>query len=372
MTLSNDRSRATALAAVAGRLGGRADVTPVPDEDLLACAREHRVHLLLAGTLRHDDPSDAKVWAELDGEYREAAARDAGETAALQQVFAIASQHGVRPLVFKGAALAHRVYARSWERPRMDVDLFISEVDARVMCRVLETAGYERATAVDGALVTRQFQYRQVSPGRLDQHIDVHTRLFNPAAFAHALEWSDADARAVDISDLGPSARTLSDADALFVACLHRVAHHYGEPDLIWLYDIDRLARRLGTDDWAMFVSRAAGARVRAVCGHSLAAAARLFATPIPVTATASLATTDLEPSAAFLHRGAGELQVQWLNLQHLPGWRARAALVLQHLFPSRDYMRTRYRVKSAWMLPLCYVHRLCAGVPRWLGLQRS
>ena len=372
MTLRSDCTAPMALAAVAGRLtGGRVDV-PLRPGDLLACARENRVHLLLAGTLRHDDPDDEALWVELQDEYREAAARDAGETAALQQLFAIASQQGVRPLLFKGAALARRLYPRSWERPRMDVDLFISEADARVMCRVLETAGYQRATAVDGALVTQQFQYRQVSPGRLDQQIDVHTRLFNPAAFAHALEWSDADACAVDMPALGPSARTVSDADALFVACLHRVAHHHGEPDLIWIYDIDRLARRLGPEAWAMFVSRAAAARVRAVCHNSLAAAMSLFRTPIPATVTASLAPTDLEPSAAFLHRGAGELQVQWLNLQHLPGWRARAALVLQHLFPSREYMRTRYGVKSGWMLPLCYVRRLCAGVPRWLGLQRS
>jgi hypothetical protein len=275
-------------------------------------------------------------------------------------------------LLFKGAALAHRLYERSWERPRLDIDLFITAPDAALMRRALETAGYSRVSAVDGPLVTRQFQYKRTTPAGLEYQVDVHTALFNPAAFAHVLEWTDADARAVAMPALGPHARTLSDADALFVACLHRVAHHHDAPDLIWLCDIDRLARRLSAADWDLFASSAARVRVRAVCQSSLATAASLLGTPVPAGVTAKLAEADGEPSASFLERGAGELHVQWLNLRHLAGWRARVMLVLQHLFPSRDYMRARYGAAGRWVLPVCYVHRVCVGFPRWLRSQHS
>jgi hypothetical protein len=358
--------------AVAGRLTGASDYGGVAFSDFVACARENRVHLMIAGNLCADAPRDAALWSALRVEYREAAAQDAAETSELRRLIDVASNHGVRPLLFKGAALAHRLYERSWERPRLDIDLFIAEGDAPAMRRALETAGYSRLPAVDGRLVTRQFQYARATPAGLQHQVDVHTALFNPPAFAHALEWRDADARAVAIPALGSHARTLSDADALLVACLHRVAHHYDAPDLIWLCDIDRLARRLCADEWASFVSSAARARVRAVCESSLAAAARLFETPVPATVTASLAEAAGEPSASFLERGSGELHVQWLNLQHLAGWRARVMLVLEHVFPSRDYMRARYGAAGRWMLPACYVHRVCAGVPRWLRSHES
>ncbi len=235
-----------------------------------------------------------------------------------------------------------------------------------MMRRALEAAGYTKAVAVDGPLVTRQFQYERTTSGNVTHHVDVHLALFNPAAFAGALEWRDADARAVPIPALGPAARGLSDPDALLVACLHRVAHHHETPDLIWLCDIDRLARRLDAGEWALFVAGAARARVCAVCDSSLTAATRLLGTPVPSLVRTSLGMAADEPSASFLERGSSELHVQWLNLRHLPGWRARAMLVLQHLFPSRDYMRNRYR-SAAWALPLCYVHRICTGVSRWV-----
>jgi hypothetical protein len=367
-----DAHNSRVLAALGRRLAGRHDDSSLQAADLVACARENQVHLLMAGALRTNEPSDAALRAELREEYHEAAARDATETAALRGLLQIAFQHGVRPLLYKGAALAHRVYERSWERPRSDADLLIAETDEPLMRRALEAAGYERAWAVDGALVTRQFQYCRASPPQPEQHVDVHTRLFNPVAFADALNWADADARAVALPALGPTARTLSDSDALLVACLHRVAHHHDAPRLIWLCDIDRLARRLDAGDWETFVSSAARARVRAVCGSSLTAATALFDTPVPATVASSLAAAVDEPSASFLGRGAGELRVQWLNLRHLSGWRARASLLRQHLFPAPAYVLEKYGRRNRAWLPVLYARRVLGGFPRWLRSQRS
>ena len=42
-------------------------------------------------------------------------------------------------------------------------------------------------------------------------------------------------------------------------------------------------------------------------------------------------------------------------NLAALPGWRARARLLREHLLPSPSYMRARYRVTSDLLLPSLY-----------------
>lgn len=346
------------VAELARVLTGRVPPNPARIDARLALARRHRVHLLLAGVLGADD------------EYRRATAQEAVRTAALRQLLSAASAHGTRPLLLKGAALAYTVYRRAWERPRSDTDVYVREDDVPAIRGALRAEGFEPAAAVDGSLVTRQFQYSRELVGGLVEHVDVHTRLFNPVIFADALRWDEADARAVPVPALGPAARALGDADALFVACVHRVAHHNDADDLIWICDIDLLARRLGGDGWETLTAVAARSGTREICRRGLARASALFATPVPADVHARLAGAR-EPSMVFLGGGLRELDIQRLNVRHLPRWRDRFALVRQHLFPARQYMRERYG-RPAWMLPVWYAHRLCTGVPRWLRSERT
>ena len=52
--------------------------------------------------------------------------------------------------------------------------------------------------------------------------------------------------------------------DALFVACVHRVAHHDDAIDLLWLWDIHLLASRLSADPEFSLASLEAGTRALA------------------------------------------------------------------------------------------------------------
>jgi hypothetical protein len=54
-------------------------------------------------------------------------------------------------------------------------------------------------------------------------------------------------------------------------------------------------------------------------------------------------------------------------DLKHVGGWRQRAALVRQHLFPSANYMRTVYAPSSAAPLWMLYLLRIFRGSRRWL-----
>src|SRR5678816_3932786 len=76
---------------------------------------------------------------------------------------------------------------------------------------------------------------------------DVHWKLACPQAFAHLLTYGEVAAEAVPVSALGPHARRPSDGHELFIACVHRAAHHAGDERLIWLYDIHLMTERLGS-----------------------------------------------------------------------------------------------------------------------------
>jgi hypothetical protein len=220
---------------------------------------------------------------------------------------------------------------------------------------------------VDGDRVSHQFQYTKRLPGGADCEYDFHWRIANPALFADALTFEDLESSAGPVPALGQHARAPSDVHSLFLACIHRVAHHYDDDALVWLYDIHLLAPRLDPGGWNQFIELAARTSTRTICAHGLCAARDAFGTSLSSSLLERLATEVPEPSAAFLAPTLRTIDVELSTLRRLPTWRARAELVWQHLFPKPAFILHSYGVKGRAWLPVLYAHRIGRGAFKWL-----
>ena len=173
--------------------------------------------------------------------------------------------------------------------------------------------------------------------------------------------------RSIPVPSLGPHARTLSPQDSLLLACLHRAAHHRDRVDLLWLWDIHLIASHMTAGDLAAFATDALRARAGQVCARGLALAREYFGTQTPEGVTASLESAAGESSADFVGRPLSAFDVARADMAALGGWRLRAQLAREHLFPPASYMRARYPRWPAALLPLAYAHRIVRGAPSWL-----
>lgn len=288
--------------------------------------------------------------------------------AELRRVLDAAGEAGVDVVLIKGAALGYTHYRRPHLRARGDTDVAIRAADRERLCLVLRALGYEPTGAVDGALVTQQCQWARMLAGGIRHVIDVHWRLFNPHAFGHVLATDRLIARAVPIAALGSHGRAPCDTDALLIACVHRVAHHAGEDDLAWAFDVHRILATLDDRSADEFVGLVRAARVHAVCGDGIASAHARFDTPMPSAIRALLqeAPDPAEPTAAFLERDRRQVDVLAADLRALADWRTRARLLREHLFPRAEYMRAKYSVRHRALLPIAYARRIVEGTPRW------
>jgi hypothetical protein len=170
---------------------------------------------------------------------------------------------GVEVLVIKGAALALVVYDAPHRRERCDADLLIRRPHLEAAERVLFGLGYRRQLEPDAEVAAAQRHY--TPPTNTADVIDLHWRVANPLAFGDVLEFDAAWSRRLPLPALGERAWTLSEADALLLACVHRVAHHGDRVELRWLQDIDLLVRRLDGNGRAHFVAAAQRSKTRAV-----------------------------------------------------------------------------------------------------------
>jgi hypothetical protein len=104
------------------------------------------------------------------------------------------------------------------------------------------------------------------------------------------------------------------------------------------------------------------------VCKRGLELAHQKFGTPIDRVRDRLAACADsvAEPSAAFIGGTLRQADILLRDVNALDGWRPKAHLVREHLFPSLHYIRRVYARWPRLLLPLAYVHRIVRGTPAW------
>jgi hypothetical protein len=331
-------------------------------------AELHGLMPLLADAALAGDPlGDPAERDWLSRRLKDAVVRDELQRAETRRDLDALASAGVRTIVLKGEHVARAFYPGPHLRPHADTDLLVHP-DLRGPARAaLERLGYRLFPHVRGDAILAQMQFTLLGPHGAAHAIDLHWHALNPHPFRSLVVFDDAWARSVPIDALGPNARGLCAADALLLAAAHLVAHHVAEANLIWVADVDRLARALAPQDWCDFAARARGAGACAIARAVLDAAARFFETPLPPVVLASLdAGARQEGVTRQFVTPRSPARRLWLELVAIRGWRTRMALLYEHLVPDADYMRDRYDARGiglAW----AYVRRAGSGARAWL-----
>ena len=336
---------------------------------LASAAREGLLGLLHAKvcqTAAADRLPAALVAGLRAGAHRQAAL-ELAQRAELQCVVAETRHRGLDVLLMKGASLAYDVYPDPAWRVRSDVDMLIRDQDRDRVHACLDGLGYVCEPQVSGRLVTSQFHSQRIDAHGVRHLVDVHWKLVNPQRFADAIRFDELAGDAVALPLLGPAARGIGRVHALWLACVHRVAHHYDRDTLIWLYDIHLLMGALDAGGIERFLSLAERTGVRRICLRALQLARDRLGTEIAPGTFASLeAAPANEPSTVFLGPGVRKLDVLLDDVRVLPGWRSRVTLLKEHLFPDPAYMRRTYARGSLAPAAWLYVSRIVRGARKW------
>ena len=276
------------------------------------------------------------------------------------------AQHDIRPILLKGAQLAHTVYGSPALRPRADTDLLIRRGDVDTARRVMRGLGYVEALQSQGELLFCQFQMLKRDRFGIEHAFDFHWKISTQTMFADVFSYDELAAAATGVPALGAHAVAPCDVHALLLACIHPVMHHRNAERLIWLYDIHLLVSRLSHADRERFVTLAAAKGVTTICAHQIALSRSRFGTPTPIGLGGDLSRlAAAEPSAVYLQpsrRWHGELAA---NLRALPRTRDRLRLLREVVLPDPGYVLRLYGVSGlgSMLLPALYLHRIVRGL---------
>jgi hypothetical protein len=354
------RSAPVDRAALAAVIAGNRPL-PAPDDlaAWLRAAEPEGVAPLLAWRYRETGESALPTLARET--LRAAAARELLADAAERRAVRLLSEAGVPFLVLKGAALARWLYPAPYLRPRSDLDLLFPKREVLAdAAAALAPAGY---VLVDPAAPQPTYEVKlQRATGSFPLTIDAHWRMASDRVFFNCLQFDELAAASRPVSGLD-GALGLGPVHALLNACVHRVTS-LRVPDgdrLHWLFDIDLLARSLDHPAWSRLVRLAVERRLAGPCESAFAAAAALFATPVPAPMHAELAQGASRESFRMEHAGSFKHYV-WHSFLRL-GWRERPAFLWHMAFPGFEHMRAAFGVQRPAQLPAAYLRRLLRGV---------
>lgn len=295
-----------------------------------------------------------------------AAARELAMAVAERRVVAALLSRQVPFLVLKGAALARWLYPQPLMRPRCDLDLLLPDAMNLSACAAaLADAGYAESDLVS---LPPSFEQSFIRRGPILVHgVDVHWRMANHPTFADTFNYEELLARAIPIPGLD-GALGLSPVHALLHACIHRVSNlRFGAGDrLIWLSDIDRIARRLSEVEWQTLVELACSRNLAGPCLAAFQASFKHFATPLPADAVDALKTSELIEPFRMEHADS-ETFYLLCCLRNLQG-RAWPGFLWNRLFPDFEYMRCYHGVGHRAQLPLGYLRRCISALWRRFG----
>lgn len=336
--------------------------------DVVAAAEAEGVLPLLAHAVGQEHDCAPALRAACARAYHRHVAVELVREHELKRLIGALASADVSVLLMKGADLAYSLYSSPDLRARTDSDLLVAPGDRREATRVLESLGYVRVPQSGGDLLMYQEPFRLLR-GSVEAHtVDLHWRVFNPQMYGTKLGFDELERAAEARPALASSARGLSQIHALVLACVHRVAHHFDQPRLIWLYDVHLLARSLTADGWRCFRELVLDRDLQAPCVRTLVTAQERLGTPVPAEVVAAFAgAVDGGDDAAFLDAKAPHALRVWSDFRHIDSWGDRARLARQHLFPPAGYMRGVYAPGSAAPLWTLYLNRIVRGTRRWI-----
>lgn len=282
----------------------------------------------------------------------------------LRKVLEILAEAGVPAVILKGTALAYDLYESAELRPRGDTDLLVPAESFAAASEALRSHGLaNRLTSGDEHAVRQSSFWRGDRFGATHVY-DVHWNVINSPRFAHIVRQEGTGRR--PLPKIGESAFGLPLAQALMLACLHRVVHHRDDERLIWLVDIALLRRAMSHEDHAQFWGMAAEHGVISICRRSVELAEEWLGESGPGVEhfLTGVELARREPSEEFLDPGLTYGHVVVGDLLSL-SWRERLTRLRQLAFPSAAFMRESFPHARRAALPWLYVYRAGRGVLR-------
>jgi hypothetical protein len=299
----------------------------------------------------------------------------------LSHLFAELHRQSVRPICFKGTALAYTIYPKPHLRTRCDTDLLVDEKDLPVCRETLVRLGYTRQAMLPGELVSGEELWNRRESGGISHAIDLHWRINNARSLAELFTYDELMARATPIPQLG-GAMAVDRVSGLIIGAIHRGLNKgevhvaaSGRPQggerLYWVYDVHLIAGGFNDSEWTRLVESSRDKGAAGIVLETLDLTAHHFRTHIPDFVRDGLRRGS-NTQRADRYLKASRLRREISDVFAHAGGTGKFQYMREVLFPPADYLLERFPGARVTWLPWLHLRRWAGGVAKRFRLRKA
>lgn len=273
-------------------------------------------------------------------------------------------------IVYKGTALAYQFYAKPWQRKRCDTDLMIDIGSVEKVKLVLKGLGYKFALNSDQGTISHQISAIYSTDG-IDHVLDIHWKFSNRPLFSELFDFQSLKAHADRKTDFGEALFAAGPVDALIIACVHPIMHHYGHFDADWAEDIRIILSQFSEGQLEEWVEKCQRLGIGNLVAETLTNVMEKGEIRVSTALIERLKQSErTNPSfIEFSQKAKSPVTTFAQDFRSLRGFRSRIRFLRAHLLPNREYMEAKYgRAQiTRGVMVLLYLRRISGGFKKYL-----
>ncbi len=285
-------------------------------------------------------------------------------------------------ILLKGAFLAKQVYKDIALRPMNDIDILCRNQDSKIVREKMAELGfYEQKPVYQskfhekvfpdadlGVIVPSAAKDDRLYPffNEKGNKVDIHFSLYEDKTAASIMQdvWKSAIPCHLD----GLPVYCLSPEDQLLHLVMHLYKHimpEYGGITLYWFCDIHELIKNNGDKtDWEKFCAKTGELGAGPQAGTILGLIKNYWHTPIPDRVLHRLGQDGENRSLKEIIQKQSDYRLHYTKIikaaWKINGWKNRLYFLLGFIFPTREYLISRYQPKKHSLVWIYYVIHPC------------
>lgn len=345
---------------------------------MIDMAARHQLAAMLYWRLKGAKVIDAlsdPIQEALRPHYRAAIQHSLFKQAELRQVLTALAEVEVRPVVLKGALLAHTVYPSPVCRPMGDIDLWVRDDEIQRAWKALEGRGYSQQSSERRPLAMQQenngeIQFRGEGGGK--GLVELHWGAF-PGELLKTTTHTQPEKMRERLRPqplLDQPIFALAPEDNLLQVATHMAVNHRMSTNVLRsLLDVTLIARQ--GIDWDLLARRARQWRLATTTGYVLEMAQTLFGAAWLQPGIDALALSPMRRSLLYYHVNPANVLAGADLRFTLPGYTFQLAqidqfsslwpLVFRSLWPDSSWLHKRYG-RTGWQIHLRHLTAALRG----------
>ncbi len=335
---------------------------------------------MLYKLLKHPEIRDnvsAAILKTLEASYFTTLRRNILLSNAWSELANTLSLSNIKVVALKGIYLSEHLYGDVGLRQLSDIDILVKPEDGEKSLKILSSLGYqttENPFSTELRLDNEFIHYPTMIKDGLA--VEVHIRFHRPSQ-KFQLNTKAFFERAEPVTINGTKAFTLAFYDQLIFLCVHSEKHFTGSKIQFTCFTdlANILFRNSDSIDWEKLIALSCENRCETVVFKHLLLTSHFFNAPVPEFYKKKYSYTvnhnDFEVFVRFL-RGyintGNHINNFGSNVAGIKGWGNKIKFIVKNLFPSKDYMISRYHIRNPKIYRLYYLYRLFIALSSVFG----